>query len=57
MVVWDMRVAVFTFELREERRGVLVQPGELVTDEQRLVLQGRIHEVKQLLIEEEERPN
>ena len=56
LIVAAMTQKGITFELRKNHRGFVVRPGHLVTEQQRLVLDGMFHEILDLLIEEEERP-
>ena len=54
LLVHEMQAEGFTFEVRDD--GVMIRPGERVTEEQRRALRSMYHEVKEVLIEEKERP-
>jgi hypothetical protein len=51
LLVFAMQREGFSFALREDRRGVLVRPGDRVSQRQRLVLRALFHEVRDLLME------
>lgn len=52
LLVWRLQSEGCAFELREDRRSILVRPGERVSAEDRARLTALFHEVRDLLLME-----